>query len=208
MRSAGLVLLDGEAVQGQSVVYMGDQIKTQGDGASLSLPQGSLAVLGQNSQAVLERSHPATLIGLEAGTLTVSFANQEALHVRADGLRLSPTGTFPALAEVAMKGDGTLIVAVHRGRISIAELRAEPVVLSAGQIITVNPRVAQAQGSKPIGTGAHGKMTLGEKLRTFHIGSLSHGASVAIVGGAIAGATAASIIVPLTVGEEKSPFVP
>jgi len=75
-------------------------------------------------------------------------------------------------------------------------------------VITVNPRLAQAQQSKPIGTGAHGKMTLGEKLRTFKIGNLSHGASVAILGGALAGATAAAVIVPLTVGQEESPFVP
>ena len=208
LRSTGLVFLDGDSVRGESVVYTGDQVKTQEGRAAVSLPHGSLMVLDRNSCAVLQRSHPETSIGLENGTLTVSFANQEALHVRADGLLLSPTGTIPVLAEVAMKGDGSLVVAVHRGKISIADLRAEPVVIAAGQVITVNPRLAQAQQSKPIGTGAHGKMTLGEKLRTFHIGGLSHGASVAIVGGTLAGATAAAVIVPLTVGQEQSPFVP
>lgn len=208
LRPTGLVILDGDSVRGESVVYAGDQVRTQEGRAALSLPHGSLMVLDRNSSAVLERSHPETAIGLESGTLTVSFAGQEALHVRADGLDLSPAGSFPALAEVAMKGDGSLVVAVHRGKISIADLRAEPVVVAAGQVITVNPRLAQAQQSKPIGTGAHGKMTLGEKLRTFKIGNLSHAASVGIVGGTLAAATATAIVVPLTVGQEESPFVP
>lgn len=208
LRPSGVVFLDGDSVRGESVVYTGDQLKTQEGRAAVSLPGGSLMVLDRNSSAILKRSHPETSIGLENGTLTVSFANQEALRVRADGLQVSPSGSFPVLAEVAMKGDGSLVVAVHRGKISIADLRAEPVTVAAGQVITVSPRLAQAQQSKPVGTGAHGKMTLGEKLRTFHIGSLSHATSVAIVGGTLAGATAAAVIVPLTVGEETSPFVP
>jgi hypothetical protein len=52
-------------------------------------------------------------------------------------------------------------------------------------------------------------MTLGEKLRTFRIGGLSHQASVALVAVIAAGA-ATAITVPLVVGEEEvvSPSVP
>lgn len=208
VRPTGDVFLDGDSVRGESVVYTGDQVKTQDGRASVSLPRGSLVVLERNSSAVIERSNPETSVGLENGTLTVSVASQDPLLVRADGLELSPTGNFPVYAEVAMNGDGSLTVSVRRGKISIAELKAEPVVVAAGQVITVHPRLAQGQQSKPVGTGAHGKMTLGEKLRTFKIGNLSHGTSVAIVGGALVGATATAVIVPLTVGTEESPFVP
>jgi hypothetical protein len=46
-------------------------------------------------------------------------------------------------------------------------------------------------------------MTLGEKLRTFRIGGLSHGASVALMVGILGGTTAAAIAIPLTVGDEE-----
>ncbi len=208
LRSNGTVFLDGDSIRGESTVYAGDQIRTAEGRAEVSLSRGALMVLNRNSSAVLRQSDREISVGLEKGTLAVSFTNREALRLEADGLHLSSTGTFPALAEVAMNGDGSLVVAVHRGKISVADLRADPVVVSAGQIITINPRLAQAQQGKPVGTGAHGKMTLGEKFRTFHIGSLSHGTSLAIVGGALAGATATAVVVPLTVGQEESPFVP
>lgn len=208
LRSEGAVFLDGDSVRADSVIYSGDQVRTTEGRATISLACGTLVVLDRNSSAVVQHSEQDLSIGLEKGQLAVSFAGHQASGVKADGLSLSPTGTFPSLAEVAMRGDGSLVVAVHRGKISIDRLRAQPVVLTAGQIITISPRLAQAQQSKPIGTGAHGKMTLGEKLRTFHIGGLSHGASVAIVGGALAAAATTAVVVPLTVGQEESPFVP
>jgi len=208
LRPEGAVYLDGDSVGADSVIYSGDQVRTEEGRATISLARGTLVVLDRNSSAVVQHSEQDLSIGLDKGQLAVSFAGHQASGVKADGLSLSPTGTFPSLAEVAMRGDGSLVVAVHRGKISIDRLRAQPVVLTAGQIITISPRLAQAQQSKPIGTGAHGKMTLGEKLRTFHIGNLSHGASVAIVGGALAGAATTAVVVPLTVGQEESPFVP
>ena len=208
MRSEGAVFLGSDSVRAESVVYPGDQVRTEEGQATLSLARGAVMTLGRNSSTVLRQVDRETLISLEKGNLAVSFQGLQAARVEADGVQLSPSGSFPALAEVAMKGDGSLVVAVHHGKIAIADLQAEPVVVAAGQVITINPRLAQAQQSKPVGTGAHGKMTLGEKIRTFHIGGLSHGASVAIVGGALAGATTTAIVVPLTVGTEQSPFKP
>ncbi|MGH6629023.1 MAG: FecR domain-containing protein [Burkholderiales bacterium] len=203
------MFLGSDSVRAESVVYPDDQVRTEEGRATLSLARGAVMVLGRNSSTVLRQADRETSISLEKGNLAVSFpSQQQAARVEADGLYLSPSGAFPALAEVAMNGDGSLVVAVHRGKISIADLRAEPVVVTAGQVITIAPRLAQAQQSKSVGTGAHGKMTLGEKLRTFHIGSLSHGVSLAIVTGALAGATATAVIVPLTVGTEESPFKP
>jgi len=107
------------------------------------------------------------------------------------------------MAEVAMHDDASLVVAVHRGKVSIAELRPDAAVVSAGRLITIDPRLPQAQQTKPIGTGAHGKMTLGEKLRTFRVGGFSHEASVALVLAISAGA-ATTIRVPLVAREEEA----
>jgi hypothetical protein len=45
-------------------------------------------------------------------------------------------------------------------------------------------------------------MTVGEKLRTFRIGGLSHNASVALIVGVVGGATAAAIAIPLALDDE------
>lgn len=210
LRCNGVVYLGTQTARPGAVIYSGDQLRTAEGRATISLPGGDLIVLDRESSAALRRSPEGLSVGLEKGRVLWALTAQAPLRVQADGLTVSPSGAFPSLAEVAMRGDGSLVMAVHRGNISIAELRAEPVVLSAGHLITISPRLAQAEPSKPIGTGAHGKMTLGEKLRTFRIGSLSHQASVAIVTGMVAGATATSIAVPLAVGQEEeiSPTVP
>ena len=79
------------------------------------------------------------------------------------------------------------------------------VVVRAGNYIVISPRLANqdpAKGKAP-GTGAHGGKTLGESLRTFKLGGLSHGASVAVVGGLFVG-TAAAIAIPLALDDEPS----
>jgi len=176
---------------------------------TITLPGGELAVFDRQPSAALQRSPEGLSVGLEKGRVVWALASQAPFRVTVDGLTVSPTGTFPSLAEVAMHGDGSLVVAVHRGKVSIAELRPDAVVVSAEQLITIDPRLAQGQQTKPVGTGAHGKMTLGEKLRTFRIGRLFHQASVALVV-AIAAGAATAITVPLVACEEEavSPSVP
>jgi hypothetical protein len=208
LRSEGTVYLGQDAVSRSSVIYSGDTLRTGEGRAAITLPRGNLVVLGHNSAAALTRTPEAVTVGLEKGQLALASSSQLPLRIQADGLTISPTGSFPTLAEIALLDDGTLRLGVRRGKISVAHLRPEPVVLSAGQLLTVKPRLAQSQKSEPIGTGAHGKMTLGEKLRTFRIGGLSHGASVAIVAGIIGGAATAAIVVPLTVGDEEEPVSP
>jgi len=203
LRCEGVVYVGGDVVRPGSVIYSGDEVKTAEGRATISLPRGNLMVLDQQSSAVLQRVGEGFAVGLDRGRVLWSLAKQVPLRVQADGLAVSPVGAFPSLAEVAMRADGSLVVAVHRGKMSVMDLRAEPVGVSAGQFIIISPRVAQAGESKPVGTGAHGKMTLGEKLRTFRIGSLSHQASLAVVAGILGGATATAIVVPLTVGQEE-----
>jgi hypothetical protein len=209
LRCDGVVYVGGETARPGSVIYSGDQLRTAEGRATISLPRGDLMVLDRQSSAALRRSPEGLSVGLEKGRVIWALAAQAPFRVQADGLTVSPRGAFPSLAEVAMRGDGSLVVAVHRGKISIADLRAEPVVVSAGQLITISPRLSQAGQSKPVGTAAHGKMTLGEKLRTFRIGGLSHQASVAVTAGILGGAAATSIAVPLAVGQEEiSPSKP
>lgn len=210
LQSEGTVYLGRDVVGLNSVIYSGDKLRTGEGKATISLPRGDLLVLGQNSEAALERTPEALMVGLEKGQLALASSSQLPLRVQAEGMTISPAGSFPTLAEIALLDDGTLRLAVRRGKVSISGLRPEPVVVLAGQTVTVNPRLEQSQQTKPIGTGAHGKMTLGEKLRTFRIGGLSHGASVALMAGVVGGAAATAIAIPLVIGDEEpvSPSAP
>jgi len=210
LRCDGVVYLDGETIRAETALYSGDQVSTVADWATLALSRGNRVLMDRDSNAALTYSGQGVIVGLEKGRLAWLADPKDPSHIQTDGLALSPSGSFPTLAEVAIRNDGSLTVAVHKGAVTVRNLQASPVVVAAGRIITISPRLAQkgAERSKPIGTGAHGKMTLGEKLRTFQIGNLSHAASVAIVGGILGAAAATSIVVPLTVGEETSPFIP
>jgi hypothetical protein len=194
--------------QTPSVVYSGDHLKTADGRALVALAHGGLIRLESNSGAVLDDFPGGFVMNLEKGQLGFSALPQHRLSVRTAGLTLSPTGSLPSLADVALGGDGSVFVAVHRGVVSIADLRPEPVLVSAGQTITVNPQLAQAQ-TQPVGTSAHGKMSLGEKLRTFRVGSLSHPASVAVLTVGLGAAAAAAVAVPLSIKESHvSPSAP
>jgi hypothetical protein len=206
LRCDGVVYLDGETIRAETALYSGDQVRTVADWATLALSRGNRVLMDRDSSAALAYSGQGVIVGLEKGRLAWLADPKDPSHIQTDGLALSPSGSFPTLAEVAIRNDGSLTVAVHKGAVTVRNLQASPVAVAAGKIITISPRLAQK--SKPIGTGAHGKMTLGEKFRTFQIGNLSHAASLAIVGGILGAAAATSIVVPLTVGEETSPFIP
>jgi len=211
LRSDGTVYVGSAPVRAETAVFSGDKVSTADGRATLSLARGSRLMIDRGSNAGLWSSNEGVTIGLERGRLAFTADPKASLRVDADGLMLAPSGSFPSLAEIAMTADGSLSLSVHRGAVAVRNLRAEPVVVSAGRIITIGPRLAQQGGQKsePVGTGAHGKMTLGEKLRTFRIGNLSHGASAAILFGTLAGAAATAIIVPQVIGdEEASPSAP
>lgn len=207
VQTDGVVRLGEEIVRAASVVYSGDRLSTQEGRATISLARSDLLVFDRNSGAAFRKSSEGTFIGLEKGKLSLASSGQLPIQVETDGLTLSPAGTLPSLSEIALSGDGSILVAVHRGTISVGNLGTVPVVLTAGQMLTVNPRLAQSQ--QTVGTGARGKMTLGEKLRTFRIGRLSHAASLGVAVVAIGGAAAAAIILPMALkGSRLSPSTP
>ncbi len=200
----GEVYLGKEIVHEASVVYSGDHLTTNEGRATVSFPRGMLMLVDDNSAAALEGSPDDFQIGLEKGQLALSLSNPRPVRVETDGLIFSPGGSFPSLTEIALRVDGCVVTAVHRGTMSVANLRPDPVVVTAGQTFTICPTSSRSQG--PVGTGAHGKMTLGEKLRTFRIDGLSHTASAALVLVGVGAGVTAAIVVPIAISE--SPISP
>lgn len=193
MRSQGGVYLGGRAARVDTVVFGGDHLRTEEGQATISFHRGELLVLEKHTGANFSDFPGGFSVRLETGELALYVPSQHTVRVETDGLAISPSGTFPCLAQIAFATDGSATVAVHRGKVSIANLRQEPIVVNAGQVLTVSPRLTRAQ-DQSVGTAAHGKMSLPEKLRTFHIGSLSHTASVAVAGVGIGAAVAGAVV--------------
>lgn len=213
LRCEGTVYVESAKAPFESVIFSGDQVTTADGRATLSLSQGTRVVLERGSSAALVKSQDGLTLGLEKGQLSLRSNPQTPFQVETSGLTLAPTGRFPSLAEVTMLSGGGVSLSVHRGAVLVRNLRAEPVVVRAGNFIMISPRLANQdppKGQTP-GTGAHGGKTLGETLRTFKLGGLSHGASVAVVGGLVVGA-AAAVSIPLALDETPStpvsPVVP
>lgn len=202
LRSDGRVYLGAEIVTAQSAVYAGDKIRTDEGRATVKLKSGDLLVIDRNSEVALPPSSGSLVIGLGKGRMAWTASSPRGFQVDTDGLSLTPAGDVSSLAEISLASDGALVVAVERGSISVSNLRQGPVLISAGNVLTVERRLERAQGKEP-GTGAQGKKSTGEKLRTFHIGKLSHAASTAVVAGGIGAAVAIPIIVANTGSSSK-----
>lgn len=209
LRSAGKVYVGNDVVNSIAVVYAGDRLRTEEGQATVSFSHGDLMVLRNDTQAVIQGPADGLVIGLTRGELVLTSSSSRAPHVDAGGLLLSSEGKTSGLAQIALKSDGSVAILVHRGTFSVAGLRPDPVKISADQIMNVKPRLEQKQGPTGTGTGAHGKPTFGERLRTFRISGLSHNASMGILVGGLAGAATAAVVVPNVIQETNpSPSAP
>lgn len=203
LRAAGVVYVESTAVPTESSLFSGDRVRTEDGRASLALPHGSSVLFERTSSAILQKTAEGLSIGLEKGRLTFTSNPQTPIQVKTAGMALLPAGKFPSLAEVAMMGDGSMLLAVHRGAVSVRNAQEEPIVVKAGNFISVRPQTVR-QNETP-GTAAHGSKTAGQKAQGIH---LSHGASMVLIGGIVV-ATAAAVAIPLAVNnEEASPSTP
>ncbi len=207
LQASGAVFVgEGAVPGGHSTLYSGDRLRTGEGQATVSFRGAGLLNLSRQSEALFSSSSTGPSVRLERGGLSFTFFDQPLIQLQTEELVFSSVGSFPSLGEVALAGDGSIVLAVREGTVAVAHLRPQPVLVKAGQQIIISPRTAQAQS---IGTGAHGKTTLGEKLRTFRIGPLSHTASVVALGGILGGVTAVAIAVPASMNPAPvSPSAP
>lgn len=202
VRCVGTVYVGSAKVPFDAALFSGDRVVTKDGRATLSLSYGSRLQFDRDTIGSLSRSAAGFTLGLEKGRVTFNSAPQSPIQVATGGLLLAPEGKFPSLADVAMLSGGSLSVSVHRGAVVVRNLGSEPVVVRAGTSISINPPLA-ADGTKNPGTAAHGGKTVGQAVKGFKIGSLSHGASVAVVGSLVA-AAALGVSIPLALDDKPA----
>ncbi len=204
MRSEGAVFVDSSRVPGQSSLFSGDRVVTTDGRAAISLPHGSSVLIDPASSAAIQNSPSGLTVGLTKGRVTVNSLPQAPIRIEAERLTVTSEGSFPSLAEVAVLANGSVSLAVHRGTMILRSGNEDPITVKAGRMIAVNPGLQKEQTP---GTAAHGGKTAGQAANGIHIGSLSHGATMAVIGGLVVG-TAAAIAIPLAVNNDNTPASP
>ncbi len=203
LRCEGDVYLGSNQASSETALYVGDRLRTQEGRAAVKFLGGDLVDVDGHSNLAIRIDSGGILIGLEKGQIAWTATTPRATHVEIAGLDISSDGFSPSLAEIALRNNGSVVVAVERGNISVSHLKSEPVIVRAGRVLTVNPSVEDSKGQN-VGTGAHGEKSLAEKIRTFRIDGLSSaGTTALLVGGVVAGGTAALVIANQTASPSK-----
>jgi len=166
-----------------------------------NLPSQGLTEPGRTTSAVLKSSGTAATD--ENRPLPANSTSPLAgdYLTRSSELPSALTRPSPTLSEAGPEVGGNLLATLQPRDFATSSMFVDSAVQSAEELLTIRPVLQQAQQSAPIGTGAHGKMTAGEKVGTFRIGRLSHGASVVVMGALVVATIAVAVVVPLTVGD-------
>jgi len=208
LHASGAVYLGPDAAPQGSTIYSGDRLRTAEGEAAISLPRVGVLVLSRQSALSFRGSSSGPSVSLDRGKLSFTLSTQGAFQLESDGIVFSSVGSFPSIGEVALADDGSILLAVRQGSVAVGNLQRQRVLLRAGEMLTINPRVAQSGQSQTVGTGAHGKATIGDKLRTFRIGPLGHAASAVVVIGGLGAVVAAGTWVVASGPTPVSPSSP
>jgi hypothetical protein len=138
-------------------------------------------------------------------TLGAMVVESQDLMVTTSNYRIAPAGQEMTIFYVALMPDRSTVVAARRGRVAIAEGRSGPTYfLPEGQYASIPATAPTLPGQPDHGKKKSSKSPTG----TWHIGSLSHKASLGVVA-AIAAGVAGWTAIPLSAGGHvASPIAP
>ena len=197
MSTIGTVWTNSVALPSGTTVHPGDRIATSRNAvAVISSPATGRVEVRQNSDVTLADRYVALHEGVVAAeNVAVTLAGYK---VKSKGNRRNPWFT------VASR-QGRVLVAAYRGDVLIAKAGLAPVLVPAGSYAVPAPgpeprksEKARGEGKAREGSGGNrGAVAAGglppKTNEGWTIGSLSHGASVALIAGIGAGAAAGAV---------------
>jgi hypothetical protein len=172
--------LEGVPIPNENTILAGDLLRTPKGGAALVKvsPTTQTSIAGETSVRFgYAGGNP--LAQLSLGTIVTTTQIKEALIVETPKYRIEPAEQGKATHVVAVLPDEGTVVAARHGGVSITEISSgQRYVLPEGKYAEI---AASSVGVPP------------QEKRGWHIGSVSHGASIAVVTAAAAGATEAMV---------------
>lgn len=210
VRSSG-ASLDGMAIPEDRTIVSDDVLSTaKGGSALVKFSADTQVTLMEETSVGFRRDAGHSWARISSGTLAVTSASNDALVVETPKYRIAPTEPAKATYVVGLLPDKRTVVAARFGPVSITETSSgEAYLLSEGDyaLIPALSSGVPGQGQRDYpqaAQSAHGKIN-----EPWHIGRLSHEASILLVTGIVAGtATAIAILLATRGGQPASPSVP
>ncbi len=201
--------LRGIAIPGEGTILSGDTLSTnKGGGALVELSPTVRASLSEETSVRLQNVGGHLSAQMSSGTLVTETSGKDALVVETPKYKINPVEQGKSVYVVAMLPDKSTVIAAPSGQVSITEISSSrSYLLSEGQYVQI-PGLSSGvpgQGGGKVEADPSPTRILDP---LWHIGSLSHKASIILVT-AIAGGTAAAIAIPLALrGGPASPSKP
>lgn len=188
--------LNGQNPLPHTTVLDGDTLQVNNGVAVVSLNHGNRMILGRETQTSFSRKADTVTVSLARGNMMLYHSGKGmGFRVKAGDVIVSPTGSHQAMGEVAM-ADGLLLVTSKDGTLKV-EKSGTTEEVTQGKTITIAAQTAGAPGPIP------------QKSR--HNKKILHVSRKALVGlgiAAVAGSTAAAIVLESSTPEEVSPSTP
>jgi hypothetical protein len=213
VESTNGVAIGGVPAQTHDAVFAGDVLSTPAGGSALvKFSSLSQATVLQDS-SVQFRLDPAgrPVAKISSGTLSARAAGKNTIVVQTSKYTIQPARERAAVYLVGVLPDQRTLIEARRGDVSITEERSgEKYLLPAGKYILLDASAAGLPGQEeeknkqapgqpagqvtpPPSPPPKPKPAAKPAKQPWHIGSLSHGASIAVVLGIAAGGAAGAV---------------
>ena len=203
------VSLDGVAVPGQETILAQDTLRVgKGGRALVSFSPTARAALARQTAVRFGKHSGHVVAQILSGTVAVEEASADGVMVETPKYAIRPQSGSKVEFLVELLPDRTTLVAAQHGEVAITEARSgQSYTLAEGLYAEIPPEASGVPAQET--TGPQQTQPRGKSVKPpWHIGSLSHAASVGLVV-AIAAGTAAAIAIPLAVsGPSASPSTP
>jgi hypothetical protein len=202
--------LGGVALPNAGTILNNDQLTTGPGGKALvQFSPTSRMTLSENTAVRFARSGTAYFGEMSSGALVAETRGAGDLVIQTPKYKVEPVDGITTICLVAMMADRSTVVAAKDGRVAITEISSGlKYVLPGGEYAQIPPDALGVPTGRGNRAPQAGQPAPGTTSAPWHIGSLSHGASVGLVV-ALAAGTAAAIAIPLAVsGGAVSPSTP
>lgn len=193
VRSSG-ASLGGVLIPGQGTIMTDDLLSTEKGGSALvKLSATTRARLSEQTSVRFQKIGDHTSAQMLSGTMVAERLGKNVLAVETLKYKIEPADLGKAIYLVALLPDKRTVVATRSGRVLITEIRSgQSYLLSEGKYAAIPASSSGVPGRENVEStqdtgGQAGQAPPQPSLELWHIGSLSHSASVALEGAIGAG---------------------
>ncbi len=198
--SSSAASLGGIAIPNGGTILIGDTLSTEkGGGALVNLSPTTQASLAEQTSVCFQNVDGHLSARMSLGTIVTETLGKDVLVVETPKYKIEPGTQGKAIYLVSVLPDKSTLVAARYGTVAITENRSgHSYLLLTGQYAAIPASSSGVPGQEKEETKQEpgkqaGQATEEVTEEPWHIGSLSHSASIAVVGAGVGGGVAAAV---------------